>query len=75
MMQAAIEVPSSSAKASRAVDPRSVALGNALLAVDAAIIEMRAQLKALGVDPEPVVGPLWKGYHQTSDRIDKVLSR
>lgn len=61
--------------ARRPADARTVVIGAALLAVDAVLIEMRAQLKALGIDPEPVIGPLWEGHHKTSENIDRALAR
>jgi hypothetical protein len=74
MMQATIKAPLSADNVSTTKDPRTVALGAALLAVDAAIIEMRTQLTALGIEPDSILDPLWNGYHATSDKVDKALT-
>jgi hypothetical protein len=74
MMQRTIQAPLSTDKVSTTKDPRTVALGTALLAVDAAIIAMREQLKALGIEPDAILDPLWNGYHATSDKVDKALT-
>jgi hypothetical protein len=75
MMQRTIQAPLSTDKVSTTKDPRTVAIGHALLAVDAAIIEMRTQLTALGIDPDSILDPLWNGYHATSDEVDKALTK
>jgi hypothetical protein len=59
----------------RLMDPRLVALGNAMLAADAAVNELRDRLRVLDLNEEQIVGPVWKGYLKTIDRIDAALAR
>jgi len=58
----------------RIVDPRVMAVGRAMLNVDAAMVELHDRLQALGLDGAKITDPLRAGYHRSVDLIDKAIS-